>query len=325
MDDLRQLLRYEIPGLITIIYFLMLSYPILPECANRFGICFEQVVEECIAGDILLGLSAIIVALALPIGFFLYQLYTTFDYKGFLEARKGIENTEKNIVTQILQKYLSLENKDIDHKKEWPFLAKELKWWKNHRCPSERNEILDISFYYEKKEKDLADILERFITYYHSGRVIGIYAPLVASLATIFLFVYLFPQPSTSFSQNEILVSIGNIIVFAVILILKKYKCQCFFDWLDFCKFTAIIIIIGIIILSIPDLRFLFFPFIILAISLAIIKPTYENGLLKKQIDELETNILLLKREEISKIIRAKMILEESEDPSSCKGINTFE
>ena len=308
MDDLRQLLRYEIPGLITIIYFLMLSYPILFECANQSGICLK-VIERCSIGNILLGLSAMAVALALPIGLIIYDLYTTFEYKKFLENRKGTQ-----MISEVLERYPFLENGFVESENKWSSLVKELEWWGDHDDPAERNEILDVGFYNEEKERNLVRILERFINFYHSRRVIGIYAPLVASLATIFLSVYLihplpkidfylFPLSMISQHLRGVIVFAGNILILLVISILRKNNRQCFLRF-----FHWFVVIIAIVI-TFPIswyLGYFFFPLIILIISLIIIRPTHKNGLLKKQIEELETNMLLLKRKEIIKIIRAR-------------------
>ena len=91
MDDLRQLLRYEIPGLVTILYFLMLSHPFLLDCARQYNICLDQILE------LSLELAGTILVLALPIGFLVYQLYTTVEHENFLRSREGIKLIKRTL------------------------------------------------------------------------------------------------------------------------------------------------------------------------------------------------------------------------------------
>ena len=173
MDDLRQLLRYEIPGLITIIYFLMLSYPLLLEYGRWYNIDFKQFCK------ILPGLVIMVPIIALPIRFLLYQLYTTIEHENYLRNRRGIE-----VVDKILEKYSSPE-------REYPFLKREYTWWEENEDIAKRNEILDTVFY--MKKRDWTEVLARFESFYHSRRVIGIYSPIIASLATMLTAILLNP------------------------------------------------------------------------------------------------------------------------------------
>lgn len=357
MDDLRQLLRYEIPGLITIIYFLMLSYPILFEYADQLGLCLKQV-SKALPG--LLGAAAI---LALPLGFFIYQFYLFFEDEKFLKKRAGMK-----VVKQILDRYPA---------------PQERRWWE---CPrmkyTRRNEVLDIIFY--KHEENLANVLERFINFYHSKRVIGIYVPLSALILHFLFFLCLYAAQNylpEDIIVNTLMISFVIFILlivyctskkgqylyfplFAVVLALffSFYSCMnqnnlfgnttinafitsfvlLVFYWMSkntyriskknqyswfsssqFFSYNTMMLIVTLIVVSLVLLFYsknsvciIFFLILIILISLMVIHGTLEGGLLKKKIDELETNILLLRKREIVEIIRNRIeLLEGTPNP----------
>lgn len=219
MDELRQLLRYEIPGLITILYFLMFTYHIL--------FCFEQVIKILIVAPIL----------ALPIGFLLYQVYTTLEHKMFLENREGIR-----LIEQIFKE----KDNKIRKKRKKSDLA--------------NFEAISIIICHKKSAISASEVLGGFQNIYHSRRVIGYYIPVFTVLFVFIFYIFLYPFPGSFNSEVNTI-----IIQMAIALIL------------------------------------------IFAISLIMILPTRREGFLKKEIDELEKNIIYLyKGNTISKIIRKR-------------------
>jgi len=285
MDDLRQLLHYEVPGLIFIIYFLMLSYPIYLAPPGQFEIYHFHF------DNILLGFAGFMVVLALPMGFLLYQLYSNLEHKNFFENRKGLD-----IVSQILEKDSSLE--------------REYKWWSNHNEPAERNEILDAFFYGQVRERDLIDLLERFLRFYHSRRVVGVYAPLAATLVTAIAALFF-----SAFAGNFAHIAVFSVI--AIISLVFAYTLKFIWKTLDnmnwpwYCMFYTfiagtpvfLISVFLVLQLNIPEtaitIRVVVVSFLILAISLMAILPTRRNGVLRRWIDELEINILSSRKKEI--------------------------
>jgi endonuclease YncB( thermonuclease family) len=335
MNDLRQLLRYEIPGILTIVYFLILSYPFLSESAQ---------IDSLQADNRLLGLTAILVTLALPLGFVVYSLYQTLEEEGFLKKRIGM-----NVVEQILDEHPAPDEK---------------KWW-NSKCrkSAERNEILDIVFYgsRETNATGSTDILERLINFHHAGKVIGMYTPL--SAVALYLLFFVYECSSKSFAVYflitgviillifyshekmalscfifaivdislifviyiilfELFLLMGNLyimpwsiafdnlkICFVVISLFIIYSISrgiCFQSSEIFCSGVLILIVINSLVVSYMDNLSWIVTFSILTTSLLTIPKTLQNGLLKKQMDELEVNILLSRKQEIVETIRKR-------------------
>ncbi len=281
MDDLRQLLRYEIPGLTTLAYFLVLSYPLLIKLGNNLKIDLAQF------GKMLPGLIIIVPIMALPIGFLLFQVYTTLEHENYLKNRDGIK-----AITRILEKY--------------PCLETEKKWWeKNEKNIARRNEILDTIFY--KGERDSAKLLERFESFYHSRRVIGIYSPIAASLAVV-ITAYFF-----SVTSWYNLIMIGAIFIF---FILVSYWGP-IWEKIDKSRKSLYIIpyslIIGIHVFGagskagLPQFRLIFLVSLIIIISWIMIIPTRKEGALRKTMDNFEENVVLSEINGIIGVIRNRL------------------
>lgn len=300
MNDLQQLLRYEIPGLITIMYFLMLSYSSLFEYAKSLGFSPKQI------GEVLPGLFGVFAVLALPLGFLVYQIYIYFEDEKFLRKRAGMK-----VVKEILEK--------------WP-KSQEEKWWSS-RNHVERNEILDIIFY--KYEKELAKILERFINFYHSSRVVGIYVPLTALIFSLFFSIYREINKNACISGFTILFLLVSYCIAnmdkRICRKLKRNTSLCFYLQKSFC-FHMGIFIVTVLILFIysKDLMYLVF-LLILTFSSVTVQPTFKDGSLKKRIDELETNILVQRKREIMETIRIRHGIGNFSSCENTLGINTFE
>lgn len=287
MEDLRQLLYYEIPGLILLIYLLILFHPVLLADQIQFEF-LGMGISEIFLG--LVGLAAII---ALPCGFLLYQLYSNIEHEKYYGKREGIR-----IVFQILQKDSSLE--------------KELEWWEKHSA-AERNEVLDAFFYGNKEKKELTSLLGRFQRFYHSRRVVGIYAPLVAAFIAAIL-TFLLPI----FPVAPVFVLIT--IVISVLLCFLRFTWEYLDDLplLQYCLVYFFVIGVPIFLVTIflsyelnvficgNLMRIFTIPFLILLISTMAILPTHRSGFLRRWIAELEINIILPDIEKIRCKIRTR-------------------
>lgn len=296
MDDLRQLLRYEIPGLITIMAFLSFSCPILLIRLDQTKIGISDI------GKLLPGLTVMIAILALPIGVLLYQLYIFTERDNHLKCREGM-----NVVPRILRKYTFFRKEDI-------LLTKAIEWWETHDHPAERNEILDVIFYVTKGENNVINLMERFQSFYHSRRVIGLYAPLVAALMTEIVKVFLL-----AFSFKFIF---GVIIVSSFILVLKL---ECIWKYVDnlswplYCLSHYVIIGIPVAFILLTNthlesdevLREIVLALLIPVISMILILPTRKNGSLRREMDELESNVLQTRKDKIVEFMREKIELEQ--------------
>jgi hypothetical protein len=295
MDDLRQLLRYEIPGLIAIIYFFLISHPILLSYTEEIGICIKQISEST------LEITGSAVILALPLGSLLLMFYHAIEYGPLLKERIGLTEI-KNI----------LEEND---------LSDELEWCNKDKTHARMNEIFDmISYNYEEK---LTNILERFLTYYHSGNVIKVYAPLSAIIAVGVSDVsYLwFLMEKSNVLTGDCKPCLFLIVFVFLLVLLLLYYLSILLDPPEECKkpkieivaiLCCLIVITHIATLfyfSKPCLLVVFSAIMILAISLIMKK---KNLLLKKQIDELEKNIVRLHRKEIVETIDRAMKKEET-------------
>ena len=308
MDELRQLLRYEIPGLITIIYSLMLSWQTIMELLSEYEIYLKQI------SKVLPSLVGATVVLALPFGCLVYTFYTALEDECFLRNRKGMV-----IVEKILEKYPNCTEK-------------EKKWWKD-KCWETKNETLDMIFY--KHKRKFGKILERFINFYHSGRVIGIYVPLSALILHSILVLCVCMNLGSllwDIIKNTLMISIitiGLLIVYFISRDIKPKNMKLkniesnkelknmnlsprWFFYLG----TAILYIVVIIFLYYSKNPIFILYFLILAISLITIPRTLEDGQLKIRINELETNMLLPRKQEIVETIRERI---EFEGSLSCK------
>ena len=269
MRDLEQLLRYEIPGFLIILYFLAFSWDII----KRIGICYE------VAMKLLPALVAAAAILALPLGYLAFNLYFACEERTFSERRAGTR--EGGIVRQVLERY--------------PAPA-ESNWWQRGD-PSMRNEILDIIFYSSNDNSEAAHILERFITFYHSGRVIGMYAPVFS------IILHLFFASCAGMDFEYIL----SRFLFAVIFY-GGYYCIIIKGrvpedrLLQIIKALHVVVILFILLICLKNPIYLFL-LLLLVIWFITIPRTLEGGMLKRRIDELEINILLSRQREIVEAI----------------------
>lgn len=168
MRDLERLLRYEIPGLLIIVYFIVLSYENIKVFGENYGICYEQILRMIPA------LLAVGVVLALPLGYFAFIFYNFCEEEEFLRRRVGIR--EGGIVEQILINNLA---------------HTERRWWLRQEDPVVKNEILDIVFYGSNDGNESVPVLERFIDFYHSRKVIGVYVPIIAVILCLVFTVFI--------------------------------------------------------------------------------------------------------------------------------------
>ena len=280
MRELEQLLRYEIPGFLIIVYFFIFSRDTIMRFLQGNGICYEQVIE------LLPGLVALTALLALPLGYLAFSLYFLFEEEIFLGKRAGIR--KEGIVEQILRDY--------------PAPA-ESEWWSEHKDPALRNEVLDIIFYSDNDKSEAPHILERFINFYHSGRVIGMYVPVFSIILHLFLaslacmgFEYILPR------------CIAAVILYGV------YYCIITKGRIPEDRLYPIIGVLHIVV--IPFILFIYlknpiylFSLLLLVIWLITITRTLDAKMLKRRIDELETNILLSRQREIVGAIRDRLNL----------------
>ena len=274
MRDLEQLLRYEIPGFLIIVYFLIFSQDII----KGSGICYGQMIKT------LPALVAVAAILALPLGYLAFNLYFIFEERLFLEKRVGIRRG--GIVEQILRDYQSLDGRN---------------WWLEHENPAVRNEVLDIVFYSSNNKSEAAHILERFITFFHSGRVIGMYVPVFSIILHLFLASYVI-KDSCYMLPRFIVVVILYVVYYCIIhrgRIPEDRLCQIIIV-------VLIVVILFILLLFLHNPIYLF-SLLLLIVWLITIPRTLEGGMLKKRIDELETNILLSRQHQIVGAIEKKI------------------
>ena len=286
MRDLEQLLRYEIPGFLIILYFLAFSWDMI----KKIGICYGVAIK------LLPGLVAAAAILALPLGYLAFNLYFACEERTFLARRAGTR--EDGVVRQILERY--------------PAPA-ESNWWQRGD-PSMRNEVLDIIFYSSNDNSEAAHILERFITFYHSGRVIGMYAPVLSIILHLILPLFLASHTS---------MDLGYIIprCIAVAILYGGYYCIIIWGRIPesrpsrIIEILPIVVVLFILLINLinPILSLYFenpiysFLLLLLVIWFISIPRTLEGGMLKRRIDELETNILLSRQQEIVKAIRRRL------------------
>ncbi|MBU7026218.1 MAG: hypothetical protein HXS48_04690 [Theionarchaea archaeon] len=249
-----------------------------------------------------------VAVLALPIGSLLYQFYNAIEYECFLESRKGPKEVEKILEENAFEKELNWWKGD-DIKKDTKKNSKN-----SNRKPRDfklqillrQNEVLDIIYY--KYEKNLADILERFFTYYHSNNVIEMYAPLLAVFAVAILdIIYLH---SNALWKTGTLSAMFVFFIVLFVIVIFSIICFCLCSWLSYLKviiilkisgiFIVILHIMTLLLLSEVKLLVIFSVPIILIMSLV---KCHKNKELKKQIDELERDIVRLKKRKIIKII----------------------
>lgn len=309
MRDLEQLLRYEIPGLLIIVYFIMLSHENARVFAENYGICLEQVLRVIPA---LLAAAAI---LALPLGYFAFIFYNFWEDKEFLKKRVGIR--EGGTIEQILINYPA----HTEHR-----------WWENQEDLAVKNEILDIVSYSSNDENRSVDTLERFIGFHHVRRVIGVYVPMTAAIlhlsfasyigmnhqvcllwgfiATIFLY-YLYYCMTIGdgfihllwrffFTRIPRAESSSSIRVLVIIHLLWRF----FVTRIPRVEsFTPVVFFISLLIFILKP-HFLFLLFIVWLIT---VPWTLEGGMLKRRTEELETNILLSRQREIVEAIARRV------------------
>jgi hypothetical protein len=277
MRDLEQLIRYEIPGFLIIVYFFLFSWDIIMELQEQKGVCYGQLVR------VLPALVAAAAVLALSLGYLAFSFYFSCEEREFLKKRVGIR--KKGIVERILEDYPA---------------SAELKWWKKRKKkPSVRNEILDIVFYNSNNENESTHILERFINFYHSRRVIGVYVPVFAVILHLFFASYVNMDFKYFLSISAVTI-ILYVIYYKITLI--KIPDSKFYFIIGISLIMVILFILNFY--PIKSIYYLFFLFIVWLIT---VPKTLENGMLKKRIDELEKNILLLRQREIVEAIRRRI------------------
>ncbi|KYK38744.1 MAG: hypothetical protein AYK18_16735 [Theionarchaea archaeon DG-70] len=285
MRDLEQLLRYEIPGFLIIVYFLTLSKNILQES----GICYQQVIK------LLPALVAAAAVLALPLGYLAFSLYFSCEERVFLGKRAGIRRG--GIVEQILRNYPAPDENN---------------WWLQHENPTVRNEVLDIIFYSSIDKSEAVHVLERFITFYHSGRVIGMYVPIFSIILHLFL---------ASYAGIDFEYILSRFIV--VVILYGVYYCIIIKGKIPEDRLCGIITALHIVVILFILLIYLnnpicLFSLLLVVVWLITIPRTLEGGMLKRRIDELETNILLSKQREIVGAIGERLNLARTSTAINC-------
>lgn len=289
MEEIRKFLRYEIPGLITVIYFLLLSYPLLRAIADHWEIHFTRVI------DILSELAIVLVVFAFFTGVLLYKLYIYFEEESFSEKREGI-----NVISEILR--------------EDPSFAEELTWWETQERVR-KNETLDIIFYKEKESSRL----EKGFTLHHTHRIIGKWAPFAAAIATVIFGAILIEYSSISFNEID-LAFLNSFFVFIYFFCIGKSITfsKRFWKWLGYPLLFLVIVIVliseSVLILSLA----------IIVVSWIIIRLTFEDSFQKKKINELERMLLILRKEEIKKLIRQVYHFNRSNSPSKSPTFEVF-
>ena len=280
MRDLEQLLRYEIPGFLIIVYFLIFSRDIIMRLLQENGICYEPAIK------LLPALVALAALLALPLGYLVFSFYFSCEERIFLGKRAGVRRG--GIIEQIL--------------KDFP-APDESNWWEQHENPAIRNEVLDIAFYSSDDKIEAAHILERFINFFHSARVIGMYVPVFSIILHLFL-------ASLARMGFEYMLSrcVAAVILYGgYYCIITKGKipedrlCRTI-------KALHIVVILSILLICLnnPICLFLLFLFVVWLLS---IPRTLEGGVLKRRIDELETNVLLSRQRDIVEAIGDRLNL----------------
>jgi hypothetical protein len=302
MEELKQLLRYEVPGLMTLVYFLLFLYFIIPSEAYQPEVLLVNVAK------ILPGLTAFTVVLALPVGVLLYQIYIFNERENFLENREGMK-----VIPGILERYAAETDEEGKPKNRPSFPAEALRWWNNHEETVERNEYLDMIFYSRKDEKDIIDTMERFQNFYHSKRVIGIYSPIVAALLAEIIAILV-----QSFSYRAVA---AFIIILVFVFVSKSRSIWNYIDgqnWIWYCISYCFFIgvpIYSVLLLNIQlnlqvTARITILSLFIFIISATLILPTRKNGSLRKEIDELERNVLLHRKREVFLFMQEKTEFE---------------
>ena len=280
MRDLEQLLRYEIPGFLIIVYSFIFSWDIIMRLLQENGICYERVIK------LLPALVAVAALLALPLGYLAFSLYFTCEERIFLGKRAGIRR--EGIVEQILRNYPAPD---------------ENKWWLQHENPAMRNEVLDIAFYSSDNKIEAAHILERFINFYHSGRVIGMYVPVFSIILHLFLASHARMDFGYMLSRCVVAVILygGYYCIITKGRIPEDRLCRII-------KALHIVVILSILLIYLNNPVYLFL-LLLLVVWLLSIPRTLEGGMLKRRIDELETNILLSRQREIVEAIGDRLNL----------------
>jgi hypothetical protein len=270
-SDLRSLIRYEIPGLITVFYILLFSHPIFLEGIKNYS--FNDLAEY------LSEFSVAIVVIGLPLGYLVHSVYTNFDYYDkFLSKRHGYK-----VVLKILEKK--------DKKGEL------IEYWEGLSC-EKQNEVLDIIFY--KKEKELANILERYIGYFHSNYTISKWAPIVAFILSIIIYSLYFIILDNNCQYSLILIhSFFNKSCYEIFRILFSI----FVENLIFiiCRWYYIII-------------WMFSVLIPIYIYHEILSQKGKNSSIRKIINQLEENILLENEIKIFFLVDRKYQYKENKD-----------
>ena len=179
----------------------------------------------------------------------------------------------------------------------------ESNWWEQHENPAIRNEVLDIAFYSSDDKIEAAHILERFINFFHSARVIGMYVPVFSIILHLFLaslarmgFEYMLSR-----CVAAVILYGGYYCIITKGRIPEDRLCRTI-------KALHIVVILSILLICLnnPICLFLLFLFVVWLLS---IPRTLEGGVLKRRIDELETNVLLSRQRDIVEAIGDRLNL----------------
>ena len=156
MEELRQLLRYEIPGLLVFAYSTIITLFFIKSSELR------KLVELV---DVLSKLFIVLAIIALPVGWLLYQLYDICFY------RLPYNHYTKPSVRL-------------------------LKGWASEFIPREEindkvcEELENFFFSYKENEK-LKDNLNIYWNYYHARWITGFFVPIVSAILSIFGVLFL--------------------------------------------------------------------------------------------------------------------------------------
>jgi ABC-type multidrug transport system fused ATPase/permease subunit len=238
-SGLWELLRYAIPGLLTILY----TFAFLFVFIGMHSFPFKYFIKT--------NLSTVTIFLslfALPIGFLAYQLCLAFEYEKFLEKRDG---------GKIIRKIY-----DLIYEVEDPLQLR-------GECGKESrvakiNEIMDTIFF--KYEKELGNDISRAIMVYMSTLTVVKYVPIFAFfLTTILIFL---------FGTSHLYIPFFHVVFYLLFHFLRM----------------LILALLFFIIYLIVEAKIL-----------------GNKGFLKKNINELEKNTLLLREYEIQRLIKMKV------------------
>lgn len=195
MSEIRQLLRYEIPGLLVFIYTFIMIAPFIEKSA------LKELME------ILPKLFIALAIIALPVGWLIYQLYEAYFYSR-------------------ISKYNHYTKPSVLLLEEWSpeFISREFisrEKIKNRVC----EELENFFFFYEKNKK-LKDNLIIYWNYYHARMTSGIFVPCVSFILSISSALFLKSNYEYLFvgERSNILAYISIVLIIFIFSLLVIYK-----------------------------------------------------------------------------------------------------